>query len=284
MGFPTRAPQEITPWHASLELRFARQDERTALVRRAHQGPLQVQKALYPEGPDLCHVTVLHPPGGIAAGDRLDIAAELQPATHAVLTTPGATKWYRSTDPFAAQTLRFDVGAGSVLEWLPRESILFEDSRAELNLDLRLTGSARFLGWEILCFGRRASGEGWRRGRLRLSTRIRRDDAPVWCELADVSADHGFADSLAGLDGCSVSATLLAAGCPLDPELLQRCRDLDAGGGNARSGLSWVPGVLVARFLGHSSEQAFQWFTALWTVLRPALLGRPPRAPRLWAC
>ena len=283
MAFSSPIPQEMTSWHASLDLRFARQDGRTALVRRRHQGPLQVQKALYPEGPEPCHVIVLHPPGGIAAGDRLGIAAELRADAHAVLTTPGATKWYRSTDAYATQSLGFDLDEGSVLEWLPRETILFEDSRAAMTLDVRLSARARYLGWEILCFGRRASGESWRRGRLRLSTRVEREGVLCWSELADVSGQSGFAESDAGLAGCSVSATLLAAGCPLDPELLQRCRDI-APGAEARTGLTWVPGVLVARYLGHSSEQAFQWFTALWTVLRPALLGRSAQAPRLWAC
>ncbi len=272
------------PWSAHLDLSFAPRAGVTRLIHRRHEGPLQVQKALYPEGPQICHVTILHPPGGIAAQDRLSVHGAVSGDAHVVLTTPGATKWYRSTGQRAEQSLKFELADRAVLEWLPRETILFDAAAASLQLELRLAARARFLGWEILCFGRRASGEQWRSGSVRLDTRILRDGRPLWSERGELDASSGFAASPVGLAGFSVSATLLAAGFEADPELLQACRAIAPPTGDARHGLTWTPGMLVCRYLGDSSEQAFLWFAALWTLLRPALLGRVATAPRLWAC
>jgi urease accessory protein len=254
------------------------------LVHRRHHGPLQVQKALYPESGGICHVAVLHPPGGIAGGDRLEITAALDGGSHALLTTPGASKWYRSAGDPASQHIEFAVDGDAVLEWLPRETILFDESRASLDTQVRLSGAARFLGWEILCFGRRASGERWRHGALALRTRVVHDGRLLWSEIADVAADGGFAESPVGLGGASVSGTFLIAGCTVPGELLAACRLLEPAEAQSRFGLTPIPGMLIARYLGHSSEQAFRWFAALWSLLRPAVLGRPAQAPRLWAC
>ncbi len=271
-------------WHATLDLSFAQSAGRTGLGFKAHQGPLQVQKALYPEGPRICHVTVLHPPGGIAAGDSLSLSARLGSDSHVCLTTPGATKWYRCPTGEARQQLRFSVAAGGVLEWLPRENILFDASQVCMNLDVELASGAHFLGWEILCFGRRASGEQWRRGGLRLSTRISRSRQPLWRERADVTAGSGFASSQVGLAGCSVSGTLVCAGSDVDIELLAACRGVARRERDARGAVTRLPGVLLARYLGHSSQDAHHWFAAIWALLRPALLGAAATAPRLWAC
>jgi urease accessory protein len=276
--------QQAAAWQASLDLRFAPRAHRTALVHRRHEGPLQVQKALYPEGPEICHVALLHPPGGIAGCDRLNIRGAADGNAHAVMTTPGATKWYRSAGGAAEQRLEFALDGESVLEWLPRENILFDGCKAAMRTEISLSASARYLGWEILCYGRRASGEHWRRGHLRLDTRILREGRVVWAEHADLTAGSGFADSPVGLAGFSVSATFLAAGFEPNAALLRHCRALAVRDDGSRHGVTWLPGILCARYLGHSSEDAFGWFSALWTLLRPALLGRAAQAPRLWAC
>jgi urease accessory protein len=271
-------------WQANLELSFARRENRTLLAAKTHHGPLQVQKALYPQGPGICHVTVLHPPGGVAGGDALAIAARLDSGSRVCLTTCGATKWYRCPRAESEQRLHFSVEAGAALEWLPRENILFDGSKPRMQLDVELAPAAQFLGWEILCFGRRASGEGWHTGGLRLRTRIRQAGHPLWSEHANIPAGSGFDSSPVGLGGYSVSATLVAAGSGVSAELLAACRTTVPSGGDSRSGVTTLPGVLLARYLGHSSQDAFGWFTSLWTVLRPALLHQPAVAPRLWAC
>ena len=239
---------------------------------------MQIQKALYPEGPRICHVAVLHPPGGIAAGDRLSVSARLGSDSRVCLITPGASKWYRCERGDAQQRLHFHVGAGAAIEWLPRENILFDASQVGMTLDVELEPGGQFLGWEILCFGRRASRERWQRGGLRLRTRVSLAGRVLWRERADVSAGSGFDTSPIGLAGFSVSGKLVCAGRDIAAPLLNACRGIERRAVDSRIGITTLPGMLLARYLGHSSQDAMQWFTALWGQLRPALLGvRLPR-------
>jgi len=269
-------------WHARLALGFERRDAATVLTRREHFGPLRVQKALYPEGEAVCHAIVLHPPSGIAGGDQLDISVDVGPGAHALLTTPGAGKWYRSAGASAAQRLDFNVAANAALEWLPQESIVFDGARADMQNRIQLTLEARYIGWEILCLGRRASGEQFNNGELRLETRIQRDGKPIWLERGAVAGGAQLISSQAGLAGFSVNATLLALGPGLDASLVTACRQISILEPEARHGLTLLPDLLVARYLGHASEAARTWFTALWQVLRPAVIGRSAQTPRIW--
>lgn len=252
------------------------------LVHRAHEGPLRVQKPLYPEGESVCHVIVLHPPGGVANGDALSLTTHLGLGSHALLTTPGAGKWYRSASGWAHQQLAFHVGAGACLEWLPQETIVFDGAYAHMSTAIDLAADARFLGWEVLCLGRRAAGETFRSGRLHLDSRLRLDGRLLWLERGQLAGGSPLLSSPAGLAGHGVSATLLAAAPQLDPALLAECRRVMARETAARTGVTLLPGVLVARYLGDSAEAAREWLTGLWRVLRPALLGLAAQPPRIW--
>jgi hypothetical protein len=159
-------------WKA--ELRCASPPRRQDSAARAPlRGPLVVQKPLYPDGESTCHAIVVHPPGGIAGGDQLVLDARCEPAAHALLTTPGAGKWYRSAGAWAGQALSFDVEG--TLEWLPRETIVFDAALCSLQATINLGEKASFIGWEVVCFGR---GDGFRRGRLKMDTRVLRGGKP----------------------------------------------------------------------------------------------------------
>ncbi|MBZ0090761.1 MAG: urease accessory protein UreD [Sulfuricellaceae bacterium] len=275
------APPLAAGWQARLQLGFERRGGDTILGRREHFGPLRVQKPLYPEGRAVCHVLLLHPPAGIAGGDELDIEAMVGEGAHALLTTPGAGKWYRSAGLSAAQRLRFDVGRGGALEWLPQETIVFDGAQAGMKTRIALAAEARFIGWDVLCLGRRASGERFESGSIRLETRVEREGRPLWLERGRLEGGSPLLESPAGLAGHSVSATLLAVG-PVDAALLAACREILPTEAGARHGITVLPEVLLARYLGHSSEAARAWLTALWRLLRPALLGREVQTPRIW--
>lgn len=269
-------------WIAKLNLGFERRADATILAHRSHFGPLRVQKPLYPEGPGVCHTLLLHPPAGIAGGDELEIVAAVADQAHALLTTPGAGKWYRSAGLWASQRLNFEVGAGAVLEWLPQESIVFDGALANMQTRVVLAENASFIGWEVLCLGRRASGEHFSSGAMNLSIRIEREGKPIWLERGMLEGGSKLLHSPAGLAGFSVSATLLATGGGLDSELLAACRKLVPQEANAQYGVTLLPEVIVVRYLGHSSEAARAWMIALWSLLRPAMIGREVLIPRIW--
>lgn len=253
-------------WRAKLALGFQREGERSVLAKRTHDGPLVVQKPLYPEGADVCHAIIVHPPGGIAGGDELALAVDCAPQSHAVLTTPGAGRWYRSSGSWARQSLDFHV-AGT-LEWLPRETIVFDGALAELDTCIELAEGARFIGWEIVCLGRRGAGERFQRGRLRVSLNVNRAGRVVFIDKGEIDAK--LMSSPVGLGERSVFGMLVATyeGARVStPDLAT----------------TQLPGLLIARYLGDSSEQALRALTALWKTLRPLVCAREAIEPRIWS-
>lgn len=270
-------------WHAALDLGFERRGASTLLVRREHRGPLRVQKALYPEGPQLCHAIVLHPPAGIAGGDRLQIGIEAAAEARTLLTTPGAGKWYRSSGPLAEQVVSIKVGAGATAEWLPQESIVFSGAQARMRTTVDLEEGARFIGVETLCFGRRASGETFERGSLHLGTDIRADGRLLWRERGVIGGGSPLLHSPIGLAGFSVCSTVLVAGSEIAPETLRACRAVTVSEAGARCGVSALPQLFVGRYLGHSAQAAREWFVALWQQLRPTIIGCEATVPRIWS-
>ncbi|OFW18189.1 MAG: hypothetical protein A3H97_02260 [Acidobacteria bacterium RIFCSPLOWO2_02_FULL_65_29] len=261
-------------WKARLSLAFQATGERTVLSGKSHDGPLVVQKPLYPEGDAVCHTIIVHPPGGIAGGDELDVEVTAERASHTLLTTPGAAKWYRSAGPWARQRLSFTVNG--CLEWLPQETIVYDAALADMQCDVELSADARYVGWEIVCLGRTGSGERFTRGKLRIHTRISREGKLLWFERGSIEGGGKLMNSPAGLGGRSVCATLVACGAGLNPSLLADCRKLPG------VSVTLLPEILVARHLGDSSEEAKRRFTALWRILRPALCGREAVSPRIW--
>jgi len=268
-------------WRAQLALGFARRGARTALVRRSHRGPLVVQKPLYPEGEAVCHVILIHPPAGIAGGDELSVEVEVAAGAHALLTTPGAGKWYRSAGAPSLLTQRIGVAAGGVCEWLPQESIVFDRALGNLVTEVDLAADAVYLGMEMLCLGRTGSGERFCAGELALATRIRREDRPLWLERGRLVGGSPLLTSAAGLAGQPVTGTLLAAAPNFPIGLLEACREERPASGEGA--VSLLPGLFVARYLGPACEPGRAWMLALWRRLRPALIGRAATPPRIWS-
>ncbi|MSQ20049.1 MAG: urease accessory protein UreD [Betaproteobacteria bacterium] len=273
-------PIATASWRAALALTYELRDGRTVLASRRHDGPLVVQKPLYSEGPAICHTILVHPPAGLVSGDELEINATLGTGSHALLTTPGAGKWYRSSGPFARQSVNLQIGAGAVLEWLPQETIFFNETRADVRLDVSLATDASFIGWDVFCFGRTASRERFERGECRLSTTIRQGGRPVWMERGIVRGGDPLLSAPAGLAGEPVTGVLVAVGCGVTTALLQACRAPRPRTGDGA--VTMLPGVLVARYLGPSSEAARAYFIELWSLIRPALIDRAANIPRIW--
>ncbi len=266
-------------WRAQLELGFARRAERTVISHRKHVGPLVVQKPFYPEG-DVCHVYLLHPPGGVVGGDRLEIKAAVDQQAHALITTPASGKFYRSNNTLATQTQHLTVAGGAILEWLPQETILFADSHVAMTTRVDVVEDANFIGWDIVCLGRPASGEQYDRGQCRQAFEIWCDEKPIIIERALFKGGADMLSAPWGMAGYSVSGTMIAINA--DESLLQALREIEIEKGRGQFSVSLIDGALVCRFLGHQGEAARRCFVQAWQLIRPKLIGRQASVPRIW--
>jgi urease accessory protein len=271
-------------WAASLRLRFVSDEiNDTILAERQHKGPLVVQKPLYPEGRRVCHVILLHPPGGVAGGDSMAVDVVADTHSHALLTTPGAGKWYKGAGRTASQTLHFKVEKDAVLEWLPQETILFNGADVRWNTRIELDSGACYMGWEIVCFGRTASGEKFNLGSLKQTTEIFSEGSRIWGEYAVVEGGDAFLSSLSGLANRTVSGTFLLAGYKMSDALLSELRTIEPLDDPASmAGITRVGNLVAIRYLGNSSESAKKYFVAVWSKLRPAVTTRDAHPPRIW--
>lgn len=270
---------------ARIALTFNNETGKSILTARAHFGQLYVQKPFYPEGPEVCHVVLVHPPGGVVGGDRLEIVNNLEANAKVQITTPGAAKWYRSNGRVSYQSVSLDVKAGGAMEWLPQETIFFDDARVRLAQNIHLETDATYIGCEIFCLGRTAFGESFNTGRITQQVTIRREKKLIWNEQLNLLGESEAMRSPLVLSGKTVCATLLAAGGAaysgdLINTLRSRVAEIDNGAGQL--GVSQANSVIVARYLGDSSEVARAVTLSLWGVLRPALLGRTAEVPRMW--
>jgi len=278
------AAPEPTQWKASLALTFAGRGGSTEMIRRGQVGPLAVQRPFFPEGSEVCHVYVLHPPGGIVPGDSLELDVHVEPGAHALITAPAATKVYRSDGRTSKvkQTLR--AATGAFLEWLPQDTILFNGARIELDTRLELAGSAACIGWDILCFGRPACDERFEAGSCRQRLEVWRDGAPLLIERTPY--EGAIHDASWGLRGTCVTATLFAAAPALGMDesaaLLTELRGIPVKPGELCS-TTLVSGVVVMRYLGNSVENARILFEKGWRLVRPVIFGRPACHPRIWS-
>lgn len=268
-------------WRARLALSFERRGEASVLARREHEGPLVVQKPLHPEGSEVCHAIVVHPPGGIAGGDELMIEVAAHERAHALLTTPGAAKWYRSGGPWAASRVSIEAADGASVEWLPQETIVFDGARARIGWDARLSPDATLIAWDIVRLGRTESGERFATGEVRSTMRVWRDHRLAWIERAHLGPGSVAASSAAGLGGEPVYGTLVCAGPRVEAIDLSRCRELAPPHGEAS--VTRLPGLFIARYRGASTEGAREHFASLWSLARPVVLGREAVPPRIWS-
>lgn len=277
-------PPAVDHCQARLTLGFADDNGTTRMIERSHFGPLRVQKPLYPEGIQICHAIVIHPPGGVVGGDELAIAARVGDNAHALLTTPGAAKWYKANGRYSKQNVRLEVEADASLEWLPQEAIFFNAAEVQLDHAVSLDIGATYIGCEILCFGRTASGESFNTGRIAQRTSIRRDGKLIWFEQGMLIGGSAAMQSPLGLADKTVCATLIAAGKPVSPACINAIR-ADAAATMAQLGsfgVTQLKSVLVARYLGDSSETARQLMMRVWQNLRPELMNRAAAVPRIW--
>jgi urease accessory protein len=273
-------------WAAHLQLDYALENQRT-VARHVHSGPLRILQSLYPEGDAVCHNVLVHPPGGLVGGDTLDIELRVRSGAHGLVTTPGATRFYRSDGPVALQNTRITLESGSRLEWLPLEALCYSGCHAENHLTMALEPGAELLGWDVTALGLPQADLPFVQGSLRQHIEV----PGVWLERGTLRADdHRLLESPAGLAGMRCMASLFfVAGSPLPrarKELaLDAVRALLAEHPLAsRAGAtSPHPQVVVVRVLAPLVEPAMQLLRLLRRAWRAVLWEKEASSPRIWS-
>lgn len=277
------SPAGDTPsWQGRLELHYDWQEGATRIGHSQAQAPLKLQRPFYPEGPAVCHTVMLHTAGGIVGGDRLVVTIQLAPQAQALVTTPAASKIYRSNGREAQQAIHLKLAAQTRLEWFPQEAIIFNQALYRQTLRVDLAPTAEWLGWEIHRFGRTARGEAFVAGDWRSHTEVWQGDRPLWLDRQWLPGDPTRLHSPHGLAGFPVIGTFAWVGPVVTPELVATARHLWSGT-RGEGGVTRLPLGLVCRYRGHSSTEARQWFTAVWQMIRQTSWQRPVCLPRVWS-
>ncbi len=272
-------------WHGHLSLHYRREAART-LVHDQHSGPLRLLRSLYPEGPHICHNVLVHPPAGLAGGDELTLQAHVATQAHALITTPGATRFYRSLGEAARQQVQIQVDAGARLEWLPLETLCYRRALAENRMTFTLSPGAEMMGWDVLALGQPAGGEAFDEGRFTQHVEL----PGVWLERGTVDGtDQRFLHSPLGWAGHTVLGLMwFAAGEAITPQrsealldsarvrLLQHALKACAGATAPHAQL------VLLRVLGPRVEPVMGLLRAVWALWRQEAWGLPASAPRVW--
>lgn len=278
-------------WQARLSLGFEVESEaenaRTVLRHRRHEGPLRVQKALWPEESGVCHVILVHPPAGIAGGDALEITVNLAAHSHALLTTPGAGKWYGSAGPMARQSIHLQVGKDAVLEWLPQEVMLFDRAIASSETRIDLSDTAGLIAWDMLVIGRQAWQEQFASGRYHNRLTIWQGDTLLVQDQLYIEGGDRWLTSPLGMAGHAVMGVLY-----LVPPVAYRDHvllDADIEGMRDLIARMQMPlaitrlgHVLVARYLGDDPRQCMDGFAGLRARVRRIWWQMDEALPRIW--
>ena len=276
-------------WLARLSLHYTHEHRDGVAhtgARDRHEGPLRVLQRLYPEGPGICHHVLVHPPGGIVGGDELHLEARLDAGSHALITTPGATRFYRSEGAPALQQTRLQVADGARLEWLPMETIAYSGCEAANRVTAELAPGAEMIGWDVLALGLPASGQPFEAGVYTQQLEL----PGQWLERGRIAAsDHTLLQGPLGWAGCTVSATLwFAAGAAMSSarrtalvDAARACLDGHALAATAGA-TAPQPTVVVLRVLAARVEPVMQLLAAARAAWRQQAWGLAAEPPRIW--
>ena len=273
------------PWHAHLQLDYTHTAAKT-LARHQHDGPLRILQSLYPEGDAVCHNVLVHPPGGLVGGDTLNINITASGQSHGLITTPGATRFYKSDGELALQRTQIQLHDESRLEWLPMEAICYNRCLAQNELRIDLGAEAEFIGWDVTAFGLPHAKLPFEQGRFRQHIEV----PGVWLERGLLDAqDTRLMKGPVGLGGnCCIASIFFVTGSKLGRARKQQALDaaravIDDHPLRATAGAtSPNDRVIVVRALAPMVEPAMQLLRGVWAAWRAQLWHQPAVNPRIW--
>jgi urease accessory protein len=273
-------------WHASLRLDYAHEGGRS-VARFRHDGPLRILQSLYPEGEGICHNVLVHPPGGLVGGDTLQVRVSGAEGSHGLVTTPGASRFYRSEGEVALQDVHITLQAGARLEWLPLEALYYSGCKAHNRLLMDLAPGAELLGWDVAALGLPQANQPFVRGSVLQHIELQ----GAWLERGRIAAeDSRLLDGPLGLAGHRCLASLfIACGSeiarPRREALLEAARAVIEPSALCQTAGATAPGpqVLIVRVLAPLVEPAMQLLKAVRAAWRPLLWRENGADPRGWA-
>lgn len=273
-------------WNARLDIDYTVQHQRT-VTRHSHNGPLRLLQSLYPEGDAVCHNVLVHPPGGLVGGDTLDVRISAGATAHALITTPGATRFYRTAGGAAVQRTDITLTDQARLEWLPLEAIGYNNCLAENYLRLRVGAQAECMGWDITALGLPGAALPFAQGSF-----LQHIEVPgVWLERGLIDAsDARLMNGPLGLAGHRCLASLFfVSGTPLERNrreaALVLAREVIAAHGLRHTAGATCPSgqVMVVRVLSPLVEPTIDLLRQVWQAWRQHFWQLPAVSPRIWA-
>jgi len=273
-------------WRADLKLDYTLESQRT-VVRYLHQGPLRILQSLYPEGDQICHNVLVHPPGGLVGGDTLDIQVTVAEGAHGLVSTPGATRFYKSGGHPALQQVVAHLADNAKLEWLPLEAIAYNDCEATNRAIFNLVPSAELITWDVTALGLPSSDMAFTQGHFQQHIEI----PGVWLERGNIRGeDTRWLNSPLGLAGGKCLASLVfASGSAIDSDrttqALEAAREvIESHPLRLQAGITCVhPQVIVLRVMSPLVEPTMDLLKKVWAVWRHTLWALPSTPPRIWS-
>ena len=273
-------------WRADLKLDYTLESQRT-VVRYLHQGPLRILQSLYPEGDQICHNVLVHPPGGLVGGDTLDIQVNVAEGAHGLVSTPGATRFYKSGGHPALQQVVAHLADNAKLEWLPLEAIAYNDCEATNRAIFNLAPSAELITWDVTALGLPSSDMAFTQGHFQQHIEI----PGVWLERGNIRGeDTRWLNSPLGLAGGKCLASLVfASGSAIDSDrttqALEAAREvIESHPLRLQAGITCAhPQVIVLRVMSPLVEPTMDLLKKVWAVWRHTLWALPSTPPRIWS-
>ncbi len=253
---------------------------KTRIADLGQQTPLRLLFPRVAEGEPLT-ACIVNTAGGLVGGDRVAARVHVCAGARVLAIGQAAEKVYRSLGPACRIDNELAVESGGWLEYLPQETILFEDARLERRTQVELATGARAMIGEMLVFGRIARGERMTRGRVRDAIEIRREGRLVWADALHLDGDvHAALDHPAAF-GCAHGSAILVAQLPEPERTRDLLRALPAPEG-IRFGATAMSGLVLARWLAADTLALRRHFGAAWMLLRRLGGGLAERLPPLW--
>jgi urease accessory protein len=272
-------------WHGTLDLKFSSHNGITQFAHSQAQAPLKVQRS-FPQPDGTCQVVMLHTAGGMVGGDRLTTNIDVTPNSNALLTTAAAAKIYKANGLISAQNVTINVTENAYLEWLPQETIVFNEAHYQQNIRINLAENAEVILWDVTRFGRTARGERFVSGDWRSATEVWQGEIPflaqpLWLDRQWLPASEELWQSPHGLAGMPIVGTFAWIGRSVEPELVQEVRSLWTGD-PAHAGVTRLPKGLLCRYRGDNSTAVRLWFVKVWQLIRQTQWQRTIETPRVW--